>query len=156
MLKYCGFSGVRSGSVDSLAPSRIPARILAFRSLHWARSGIALLNCSSSAFASAGELEPGPAAAELEAERLILELGLVEVLLTPQSRLIGRTVRESGVRRRFGVNVVAVRRRGQVLDRPVVVAYLMVVVLMFVVINLIVDIIYSILDPRVRLQDQGA
>ncbi|MEM6973238.1 MAG: ABC transporter permease [Pseudomonadota bacterium] len=42
------------------------------------------------------------------------------------------------------------------LDRPVVVAYLMVVVLLFVVINLVVDIVYSILDPRVRLQDQGA
>lgn len=42
------------------------------------------------------------------------------------------------------------------LDRPVVVAYLMIMVLFFVVINLIVDILYSILDPRVRLQDQGA
>ena len=39
------------------------------------------------------------------------------------------------------------------LDRPVVVAYLMIIVLMFVVINLIVDVLYSILDPRVRLQD---
>ncbi len=44
----------------------------------------------------------------------------------------------------------------QQLDRPVVVAYLMIIVLFFVVINLIVDILYSILDPRVRLQDQGA
>lgn len=42
------------------------------------------------------------------------------------------------------------------LDRPVVVAYLMIMVLFFVVINLVVDILYSILDPRVRLQDQGA
>jgi peptide/nickel transport system permease protein len=39
------------------------------------------------------------------------------------------------------------------LDRPVVVAYLMIIVLMFVIINLIVDVLYSILDPRVRLQD---
>ena len=39
------------------------------------------------------------------------------------------------------------------LDRPVIVAYLMVVVLMFVVINLVVDVLYSLLDPRVRLQD---
>jgi peptide/nickel transport system permease protein len=39
------------------------------------------------------------------------------------------------------------------LDRPVVVAYLMIVVLMFVVINLVVDIVYSLLDPRVRIQD---
>ena len=41
------------------------------------------------------------------------------------------------------------------LDRPVVVAYLMVMALFFVVINLLVDILYSILDPRVRLQDQN-
>ena len=42
------------------------------------------------------------------------------------------------------------------LDRPVVVAYLMIVVLMFVIINLLVDIVYSLLDPRVRLQDARA
>jgi peptide/nickel transport system permease protein len=37
------------------------------------------------------------------------------------------------------------------LDRPVMVSYLMLVVLMFVVINLLVDIAYAALDPRVRL-----
>ena len=37
------------------------------------------------------------------------------------------------------------------LDRPVVVAYLLVTVLMFVVINLTVDLLYSGLDPRVRI-----
>ena len=41
----------------------------------------------------------------------------------------------------------------QNLDRPIIVAYLMIIVLVFVVINLVVDILYSILDPRVRLQD---
>ena len=41
----------------------------------------------------------------------------------------------------------------QLLDRPVVVAYLMITVLMFIVINLVVDILYSLLDPRVRLKD---
>ena len=40
----------------------------------------------------------------------------------------------------------------QTLDRPVVVAYLVLIVLMFVVINLVVDILYSVLDPRVRLE----
>ena len=39
------------------------------------------------------------------------------------------------------------------LDRPVVVAYLIVVVLVLVLISLIVDILYSVLDPRVRLGD---
>ncbi|GMQ76317.1 MAG: ABC transporter permease [Gammaproteobacteria bacterium] len=41
----------------------------------------------------------------------------------------------------------------QLLDRPVVVAYLLVTVVMFIVINLVVDILYSLLDPRVRLKD---
>jgi len=39
------------------------------------------------------------------------------------------------------------------LDRPVVVAYLLVVVFMFIMINLAVDLMYSMLDPRVRLAD---
>jgi len=38
------------------------------------------------------------------------------------------------------------------LDRPVIVSYLMVVVCLFVTINLIVDILYKALDPRVRLE----
>lgn len=38
------------------------------------------------------------------------------------------------------------------LDRPVVVAYLLVVVTLFVTINLVVDILYRVLDPRVRLE----
>ncbi|AYM96486.1 ABC transporter permease [Acidovorax sp. 1608163] len=38
------------------------------------------------------------------------------------------------------------------LDRPVVVAYLMVVVVIFVTLNLLVDVLYRLLDPRVRLE----
>ncbi len=37
------------------------------------------------------------------------------------------------------------------LDRPIVVAYVMMTVLLFLAINLIVDVIYCILDPRVRM-----
>ena len=40
----------------------------------------------------------------------------------------------------------------QVLDRPVIVAYLMITVFMFIFINLVVDLLYSVIDPRVRLQ----
>ena len=71
------------------------------------------------AFVAAGSLEARPFDPDGESDRVILELGVVEVLLTPQSRLVGRTVRESGVHRRFGVNVVAVRRRGVAIDAPV-------------------------------------
>jgi peptide/nickel transport system permease protein len=38
-----------------------------------------------------------------------------------------------------------------VLDRPVIVAYLLIIVCLFVLINLIVDVLYSALDPRVRV-----
>ena len=41
------------------------------------------------------------------------------------------------------------------LDRPVIVAYLLVTVTMFVVINLVVDVLYSVIDPRVRLADRS-
>ena len=43
-----------------------------------------------------------------------------------------------------------------VLDRPVIVAYLLIIVTLFIVINLAVDILYSVLDPRVRLSDAKA
>ena len=38
------------------------------------------------------------------------------------------------------------------LDRPVIVAYLMIIVTFFVFLNLAVDILYTFLDPRVRLK----
>jgi peptide/nickel transport system permease protein len=41
----------------------------------------------------------------------------------------------------------------QRLDRPVIVAYLCIIVFMFIVINLVVDILYSVFDPRVRLSE---
>lgn len=39
----------------------------------------------------------------------------------------------------------------EVLDRPLIVAYLLLIVVLFVTVNLVVDILYSVLDPRVRL-----
>jgi peptide/nickel transport system permease protein len=42
-----------------------------------------------------------------------------------------------------------------VLDRPVIVAYLLLTVAMFILINLVVDILYSVLDPRVRLAERA-
>ncbi len=37
------------------------------------------------------------------------------------------------------------------LDRPVVAAYLLVITALFILLNLIVDVLYTVLDPRVRL-----
>jgi len=39
------------------------------------------------------------------------------------------------------------------LDRPVIVAYLLTIVSVFIVINLLVDVLYSALDPRVRIAE---
>jgi peptide/nickel transport system permease protein len=39
------------------------------------------------------------------------------------------------------------------LDRPIIVAYLMLTVALFVVINLVVDLLYAAIDPRVRLSE---
>jgi peptide/nickel transport system permease protein len=43
----------------------------------------------------------------------------------------------------------------RMLDRPMVVAYLLITLGMFIVINLVVDILYSLLDPRVRLHESA-
>ncbi|GAB1578715.1 ABC transporter permease [Bordetella petrii] len=42
------------------------------------------------------------------------------------------------------------------LDRPVIVSYLVVIVCLFVTLNLAVDILYKLLDPRVRLEAEAA
>jgi peptide/nickel transport system permease protein len=42
------------------------------------------------------------------------------------------------------------------LDRPVIVAYLMLTVFLIVMINLVVDILYAVLDPRISLKDMKA
>lgn len=43
----------------------------------------------------------------------------------------------------------------RVLDRPMIVAYLMLTVMVFILINLVVDLIYSTLDPRISLGQRG-
>jgi len=41
------------------------------------------------------------------------------------------------------------------LDRPVIVAYLMMMVLLFVILNFVIDVCYTLLDPRVRLDSKA-
>ncbi|MBK1842241.1 ABC transporter permease [Azospirillum sp. YIM B02556] len=43
-----------------------------------------------------------------------------------------------------------------VLDRPIIVAYLLLIVVVFVWINFAVDVVYTLLDPRVRLGQKGS
>lgn len=42
------------------------------------------------------------------------------------------------------------------LDRPVVVTYMLFTTVLFVMINLVVDILYAVLDPRIRLSEESA
>ncbi|MFK0271155.1 ABC transporter permease [Pseudomonas asiatica] len=42
-----------------------------------------------------------------------------------------------------------------VLDRPVIVAYLVLMVIIFILLNLIIDVCYTLLDPRVRIDSKG-
>jgi len=41
------------------------------------------------------------------------------------------------------------------LDRPMIFTYLILIVALFVTINLVVDLLYTVLDPRVRLESEG-
>jgi peptide/nickel transport system permease protein len=53
-----------------------------------------------------------------------------------------------------GIGRLIIQSIGQ-LDRPVIVAYLLLTVFMFILINLAVDILYSVLDPRIRVADRA-
>lgn len=64
-------------------------------------------------FVNAHGLDPLP---DREGEAVGEGLGLVEVLLTPGSSLIGKTLETSGIREKYRVIVLAVRRMGQPLD----------------------------------------
>ncbi|EXI81588.1 MAG: Na(+)/dicarboxylate symporter [Candidatus Accumulibacter appositus] len=51
---------------------------------------------------------------ETAQERILAqELGLAEVLLTPRSRLVGRTIKEARFRERYGLSVLGILRLGQ-------------------------------------------
>ncbi|HEY4567088.1 MAG TPA: SLC13 family permease [Savagea sp.] len=51
---------------------------------------------------------------ESEAKELVTkELGIAEVLLTPKSRLIDRTIREIGFREKYNVNILGINRQGK-------------------------------------------
>ncbi len=51
--------------------------------------------------------------AESQQRQLVQELGLVEVMLPPESELIGQTLRQAAFRTQHGLSVLGVRRRGQ-------------------------------------------
>ena len=70
------------------------------------------------AFAAAKRLDAQPIDAALS-RRLVQEGGLAEVLVPPESQLVGRTLRGAALRSRHRLSVVAIRRRGRPLDDDV-------------------------------------
>lgn len=48
-----------------------------------------------------------------------VDISLTEIVITPNSRFIGETVREAGFRRRYGVSVFAIQRGGRHLRRSI-------------------------------------
>jgi peptide/nickel transport system permease protein len=93
--------------------------------------------------------------------RRILSVHVLKNVMIPVATVvgldIGQTIAFSVVTETIfawpGVGKIIIDSIGA-LDRPVIVAYLMLVVMMFVLINLLVDITYRLLDPRIRLQGQ--
>jgi len=91
-------------------------------------------------------------------ERRVVLVHVLKTIMIPLVTVIGM---EIGSLIAFGVvteTIFAWPGVGQLLidsimrlDRPVVVAYLLVVVSLFIVLNFAVDVLYSILDPRIRL-----
>jgi di/tricarboxylate transporter len=75
----------------------------------------------------ASEVELRSLCSDLQLERLPFdsgyfddrtqEIGMVEMTLPPESRLIGKSIMEIGFRTRYNLNVVGIRRDKQILDR---------------------------------------
>ncbi|MDN8542603.1 SLC13 family permease [Erwinia sp. BC051422] len=66
-------------------------------------------------FCSEYRLEPMILRGEYFSDRA-QDVGMAEVLIFPDSELQGKTLRESSFRTRYGVSVIGIRRRGEVLE----------------------------------------
>ena len=89
----------------------------------------------------------GMAASGPSDDRLIVGFYPKSIVNVAASRAAGKRICETK-------DYVKIQHPGEtlnVLDRPVIVGYLCIVVILFVAINLAVDLITSWLDPRVRL-----
>ncbi|HIF4812703.1 TPA: SLC13 family permease [Klebsiella pneumoniae] len=64
-------------------------------------------------------LEPMVLRGEYFADQ-VLDVGMAEVALIPDSEMIGKTVREIAFRTRFGLNIVGMKRDGKAMDGSVV------------------------------------
>jgi di/tricarboxylate transporter len=68
----------------------------------------------------ARELDFAITADESAGADMVREMGMVEVLLTPRSRLIGRTLSEVSFRAKYGLTVLGIRRLGELLEGKII------------------------------------
>ena len=145
-LSFLTLDGLRHLILPALSLSLLPMAILG----RLTRSGvIEALNLDFSRFARA----QGNSRNQIVMRYVLryISIPLVTVLGIYFGTLIAFTVVTESVFSWPGMGKLIIESIGQ-LDRPLVLAYMMLSIVLFMVINLVVDVLYCLLDPRVRLK----
>ena len=145
-LSFLTLDGLRHLILPALSLSLLPMAILG----RLTRSGvIEALNLDFSRFARA----QGNSRNQIVLRYVLryISIPLVTVFGIYFGTLIAFTVVTESVFSWPGMGKLIIESIGQ-LDRPLVLAYMMLSIVRFMVINLVVDVLYCLLDPRVRLK----
>ena len=145
-LSFLTLDGLRHLILPALSLSLLPMAILG----RLTRSGvIEALNLDFSRFARA----QGNSRNQIVLRYVLryISIPLVTVFGIYFGTLIAFTVVTESVFSWPGMGKLIIESIGQ-LDRPLVLAYMMLSIVLFMVINLVVDVLYCLLDPRVRLK----
>ena len=145
-LSFLTLDGLRHLILPALSLSLLPMAILG----RLTRSGvIEALNLDFSRFARA----QGNSRNQIVMRYVLryISIPLVTVFGIYFGTLIAFTVVTESVFSWPGMGKLIIESIGQ-LDRPLVLAYMMLSIVLFMVINLVVDVLYCLLDPRVRLK----
>ena len=145
-LSFLTLDGLRHLILPALSLSLLPMAILG----RLTRSGvIEALNLDFSRFARA----QGNSRNQIVTRYVLryISIPLVTVFGIYFGTLIAFTVVTESVFSWPGMGKLIIESIGQ-LDRPLVLAYMMLSIVLFMVINLVVDVFYCLLDPRVRLK----
>ena len=145
-LSFLTLDGLRHLILPALSLSLLPMAILG----RLTRSGvIEALNLDFSRFARA----QGNSRNQIVLRYVLryISIPLVTVFGIYFGTLIAFTVVTESVFSWPGMGKLIIESIGQ-LDRPLVLAYMMLSIVLFMVINLAVDVLYCLLDPRVRLK----
>ena len=145
-LSFLTLDGLRHLILPALSLSLLPMAILG----RLTRSGvIEALSLDFSRFARA----QGNSRNQIVLRYVLryISIPLVTVFGIYFGTLIAFTVVTESVFSWPGMGKLIIESIGQ-LDRPLVLAYMMLSIVLFMVINLVVDVLYCLLDPRVRLK----